>query len=161
MTNEPPNPADRPNRIPWPPILLAAVVIGAFALDAVMPVTWPGLNDGPARTIGACIGLAGLLLVAWAVSTLLAHDTTFMPDQPVTHLVTSGPYAWRRNPIYLGEILMLFGAAELTKNVWFIILAAAFAVLITVLQIVPEERHLEARFGNAWRDYAARTKRWI
>jgi protein-S-isoprenylcysteine O-methyltransferase Ste14 len=58
-------------------------------------------------------------------------------------------------------VFLLFGVAELTRNVWFVILAFAFAGLVTLLQIIPEERHLEARFGQDWRDYAARTRRWI
>ena len=55
----------------------------------------------------------------------------------------------------------MLGAAELTKNVWFIITALAFAALVTWLQIIPEERHLDARFGQDYRDYKARARRWI
>ena len=51
--------------------------------------------------------------------------------------------------------------AELTKNIWFVVLAAVFAVLVTWLAILPEERHLEARFGDEFRNYKARTRRWI
>ena len=84
-----------------------------------------------------------------------------MPHQAVSHLVTSGPYAWRRNPIYLGEIMMLLGIAELTKNIWFVAFAFVFGGLITWLAILPEERHLEAKFGDAWRAYAQNTRRML
>ncbi len=67
----------------------------------------------------------------------------------------------RRNPIYIADVLMLLGVAELTKNVWFAIFAVAFVPLVTWLAILPEERHLEDRFGDTYRAYKASTRRWF
>ncbi len=155
------SPSERPSSIPWPPILLALVIAGAIGLQRNFPLDWPGVNDAPARAVGLSVGLLGCALTAWAVITLIRHNTTVMPHHGVSTLVTSGPYAWRRNPIYLGEIMMLLGLAELTKNIWFAPLALAFGGLVTLLAILPEERHLEAKFGDAWRAYADRTRRLI
>ena len=55
----------------------------------------------------------------------------------------------------------LLGVAEVTKNVWFVMGAAAFALLVTWLAILPEERHLEKRFGEAYRAYKAKSRRWL
>ena len=57
--------------------------------------------------------------------------------------------------------MILLGLAEVTKNIWFAILAPLFAILVTWLAIIPEERHLEARFGDAYRSYKERSRRWI
>ena len=76
-------------------------------------------------------------------------------------LVTDGPFRFRRNPIYLADILILLGLAELTKNIWIVILTPVFAVLMTWLAILPEERHLESRFGDAYRAYKERTRRLL
>lgn len=84
-----------------------------------------------------------------------------MPNQRSDHLVTIGPYAFRRNPIYLGEVFVMFGLAEVTSNIWFVIAGLVFAVAVTWLAILPEERHLEARFGAAWIEYKEKTRRWI
>lgn len=111
--------------------------------------------------VGRGLGAAGLALLVWAVWTLRRHGTTVLPDKAADVLVTDGPFRFRRNPIYVADILILFGIAELTQNVWFVILALPFAVLVTWLAILPEERHLEERFGDAYRDYKARTRRWI
>jgi protein-S-isoprenylcysteine O-methyltransferase Ste14 len=154
-------PEARANRVPWPPILLIVAIAVPVFLGRSLPLGWPGLDDGPARFIGRAFGLAGFAVAIWAVLTLRRHHTTVMPHGRSEALVTSGPYAWTRNPIYLGEALMLLGIAELTKNVWFVIAAAAFAITITALQILAEERHLEARFEGAYRDYKSRTRRWI
>ena len=59
------------------------------------------------------------------------------------------------------DVMILLGAAELSKNIWFVIGAAVFGVLVTVLAILPEERHLEARFGDAYRNYKQRSRRWL
>lgn len=151
----------RPSQVPWPPILLAGVILSAIALGRLLPVPWPGMDDLPARLIGFGLGGAGLLLAAWAVITLWRAGTTVRPDKGASVLVTSGPF-WRyRNPIYLADVMIMLGLAQATYNVWFAILAPAFAVLVTWLAILPEERHLEARFGDEWRAYRERSRRWI
>lgn len=152
---------ERANTFPWPPVLFVAAVLAAIVLNRVAPLGWPGLDDLAARAIGMAFGIAGVVLIVSAIWTLRAHDTTVMPDGTSTALVTSGPY-WRfRNPIYLGEVFVMFGLAELSKNIWFVIAAFAFAALVTQLQILAEERHLEARFGDTYRDYVKRSRRWI
>ena len=151
----------RANTIPWPPILLVAALSAALGLGSLWPLPWPGQDDGPARFIGLSFAVLGIVLTAWAVASLIQHNTTVMPDRRSDTLVTSGPYRFMRNPIYLGETFMLLGAAEVTKNIWFAAAAAGFAVSVTMLQILSEERHLEARFGDAYRTYKAATRRWI
>lgn len=153
--------AERPSRVPWPPILLVAVIVPAIALGYLVPLAWPGLDDTPARLIGRGIGLAGIALLVWAILTLRRAGTTVLPDVGATSLVTSGPYRRFRNPIYLADAMILLGVAELTKNVWLVVAAALFAALVTWLAILPEERHLERKFGQAYRDYKAKSRRWI
>jgi protein-S-isoprenylcysteine O-methyltransferase Ste14 len=114
-----------------------------------------------AHIAGLGLGLAGLALVVWAAVTLRRHGTTILPDKAADVLVTDGPFRFRRNPIYIGHVLMLLGAAEITHNIWFAILAVPYIPLVTWLAVLPEERHLEARFGDAYRAYKARTRRWI
>lgn len=141
-------------------LLLAAVVL-AFLLQYVFPLTWPGLDDRPAQIVGIAIGLGGFLLIVWAAFTLAREKTTVMPHQASEKLVISGPYKYRRNPIYVADVMILLGLAELSKNIWLVAAAIAFVPLVTWLAILPEERHLEARFGDDYRDYKQRTRRWI
>ncbi len=152
---------DKPSSVPWPPIVLAALVGMAIALARVYPLDWPGINDLPARVIGGGIGLLGIALLIWSIVTLRRHDTTVMPHAGSEVLVTDGPYRFRRNPIYIADVLILLGLAEITKNVWFVAAAITFVPVITWLAIIPEEKHLEARFGDAYRAYKAKTRRWI
>lgn len=153
--------ATRANSVPWPPVLFVAAIAAAFALDWGRPIAWPGMDDMAARLLGYSFGIASIVLVVSAIRELRRANTTVMPDGVSSALVTTGPYAYFRNPIYLGEVLLLLCAAEIMKNVWFVLAAAVFAVLVTVLQILPEERHLTARFGDAYDAYRSRTRRWI
>ena len=155
------DPIDTPNTVPWPPILLVVVVVAAALLIRVAPLPWPGLDDVYARFVGLAIGAAGLGLIGWAAVTMWRHKTTVLPNRGVSELVTEGPFRWRRNPIYLGDALVLLGVAEMTKNIWFAILVPVFMVLVTWLAILPEERHLEAKFGDRLRAYRDSTRRWI
>ncbi len=153
--------AARPSRIPWPPILLVGVMVGAVVLGRLRPLPWPGLDDAAARAVGLGLGAAGIVLLVVAILTLRRHRTTFMPDAGASVLVTSGPYRRLRNPIYLADCLILLGIAEVTKNVWFVAASVAFAILVTWLAIRPEEHHLEMRFGEDYLDYKAKTRRWL
>ncbi|MBU1212441.1 MAG: isoprenylcysteine carboxylmethyltransferase family protein [Alphaproteobacteria bacterium] len=162
MTNEhATGAADRPSRIPWPPLLIIATVIASVALGQLVALPWPGIDDFPARAIGIGVGVLGAALIFWGAYSLMRHDTTVMPHKGSTALATSGPFRWLRNPIYLGDVLIFLAAGEITKNIWFVLLAPAFAGLVTWLAILPEERYLEAKFGDAYRQYKARTRRWI
>lgn len=163
MTNDSPTaaPVERANTFPWPPVLLVLAIAAAVLAGRYTPLPWPGMNDAPAHIVGLLIGALGLVLIIAAVLTLMRHGTTVMPDKISTALVTSGPYGMFRNPIYLGEVMALLGTAEVTKNIWFAAAALGFGLLVTWLQIIPEERHLEARFGRDYLDYKQRARRWI
>lgn len=150
-----------PSAVPWPPLLFAGAIAAPVILASLWPLSWPGLDDLAARIIGLGIGALGVLLAAWALVTLRCAGTTVRPDRPSTALVASGPYRRYRNPIYVADVMMLLGLAELTKNIWFVAFAALFAVLVTHLAIIPEENHLESRFGDDFIAYKERTRRWI
>jgi protein-S-isoprenylcysteine O-methyltransferase Ste14 len=150
-----------PSAIPWPPILFAGGIVAAIVLDRFYPLPWPGLNDLPARIVGYGFGVAGLALMGWGFLTLQRAETTVLPHKRADRLVTEGAFAFRRNPIYMGEVLVFLGLAQVMGNVWMAIMAPLFAIAILVLAILPEERHLEARFGEAYLAYKARTRRWF
>ena len=153
--------AQRPSRIAWPPLLIAAALASAILMGKLHPLPWPGLNDLPAQIIGYGLGGLGLLLAGWGFLTLHRANTTALPHKEVKQLVTNGAFGFRRNPIYMGEVLIFLGLAQATGNVWMAIVAVPLALLLLVLAILPEERHLEARFGEEYLAYKARTRRWF
>jgi protein-S-isoprenylcysteine O-methyltransferase Ste14 len=151
----------RASALPWPPILLAAALGAGLVLGRLYPLPWPGLDDLAARVVGYALGAAGIALAAWGVFTLYRAETTVLPHKRVDRLVTHGAFRFRRNPIYMGEVLILLGLAQVTGNIWLAIMAPLFALAVLWLAILPEERHLEARFGEVYLEYKERTRRWF
>ena len=157
-----PRQEDRPSPIPWPPIILVAALALGFALHAVLPIGWlAGAAREVLRWIGAAAILAALAVFAWSFATLRRHRTTFRVDRPATALVTEGPFRHSRNPIYAAMVALIAGAGLAAGNLWLILLAPVAAVLRQRLAVEPEEQHLAARFGEAWRAYAATVRRWL
>lgn len=153
---------DRPNTIPWPPLLYAGTALVAIGLNVLAPLPWPG---GTAATVLAAAGLALVIAgLALDIGTMLAfarHRTTVLPHRGATRLITTGPFRFSRNPIYLANGLLVAGAGLIFGSLWLVLAAFAGAALTRRLAIDREEQHLALRFGRDWGDYAARTPRWL
>lgn len=148
-----------PSSVPWPPALLAAGLIGGLLLHNVYPL---GFARGFAGVwLGAGLVGAALAIDFWVFAIFKRANTNIRPDRPAHALVTDGPFKWSRNPIYVGNVMILLGVGLMVNSWWFVPMAILFAVLVTRLAIVREEAHLQAQFGDAWADYAAQTRRWI
>lgn len=153
---------ERPNQIPWPPILLVGVVAFALLLHWIVP-TGSFIASVPEswRPVGAAVAIAGVFWDIWAMVTMAQARTNILPHRAAGHLISSGPFAISRNPIYLGNTVLLAGLALALDNLWFLISAMDFAVLVYVFAIKREEAHMALRFGEEWRAYAARVPRWV
>jgi protein-S-isoprenylcysteine O-methyltransferase Ste14 len=114
-----------------------------------------------ARAIGGLTMAAGLGFDIAAMFWMHRQRANILPNRAATALVTTGPFAVSRNPIYLGNALLIAGAAPVLDNPWFLPAAVIAAFAVGRLAIRREEAHLAVRFGDAWRDYAKRTPRWL
>jgi protein-S-isoprenylcysteine O-methyltransferase Ste14 len=151
-------PLETPNRIPWPPILLV-ICIGIGAASLLLP-----LRFGPVfgqRVVGAALLVVGVAFVGWAFLHFRANRANIRPNRPADLLMTDGPFAWSRNPIYCGEVIALTGLALLLGAPGFLFAAASLALLVTEMGIKREEAHLAAKFGADWRTYAEKVRRWL
>jgi protein-S-isoprenylcysteine O-methyltransferase Ste14 len=158
-----PDPAERPNTIYWPPLAYLTALILPSILLRLVPLPIVEL-DGYAEDAMVGVGLAlfatGFTIDILALRSFKGAGTPFDPTARAEKLVTFGLYNRSRNPMYLGAMIGFLGLAIASGNVWrYIALPPLFWVLHN-LAILREEAHLEARFGDAWREYAARTKRW-
>ena len=148
--------AAAPNTIPWPPILYAGSAAAAVVAGLLAP-----LDPGMASTAGWGIVALGFGLDVWAMATMARARANILPHRAATALVTHGPFRLSRNPIYVGNTVVLAGLALAVGNLWFLPAAAVAALLTQRLAIVREETHLAALFGDEWTAYAARTRRWL
>lgn len=152
----------RPNTFPWPPLVYFAAAAIAVLLDAFYPLPWI------TRPMSDILFAAGLLIalaalgIAWsAVSTMRKAKTAIAAHRGAEHLVTAGAFSFTRNPIYFSATLLILAVGLIAGNVWFLLLAVVAAFTTQKLAIEREEKHLEARFGKKYRDYAKRVRRWI
>ncbi len=83
------------------------------------------------------------------------------PSQPTTTIVDSGPYRLTRNPIYLGMMLGLIGVAIALNSLWLLLTLVPFALVIRYGVVAREEAYLERKFGDVYRRYRARIRRWL
>jgi protein-S-isoprenylcysteine O-methyltransferase Ste14 len=145
------------------PILLfpAAVLVG-LALDRMLPLPFPlPAGDLVRWIIAGALALTGLALFAAGVRNF-SHAATPLPtNQPARVLVTTGIYRWTRNPIYLGFFLVYAGIGAAAQSPWILILTLPLAIMIRYGVVSHEEAYLERRFGDAYRDYEARVRRWL
>lgn len=149
-------------RIPWPPLVYAVAIAAAVALGLLVPLPWIA---GPLGDILFAVGWLAILAVAalWvtAVRAMKAARTTLNPTGEPAHLVTGGPFAITRNPIYLANTLLMIGIGLVAGAAWFIVLALAAAFATQKLAIDFEEKVLSTKFGKKYKDYAKRVRRWI
>jgi protein-S-isoprenylcysteine O-methyltransferase Ste14 len=151
----------KPLAFPWPPLIYGAAIAVAFLLQAYFPIAVAETNIWFARAAGGVLILSAAVLDVWAMRTLLDNHTTILPNRCSTHLVTSGPYRYTRNPIYLGYTLATAGLGLAVLNPWCIVTAMLAAGLTSIVAIKREELHLLSRFGIDFERYCNGTTRWI
>lgn len=154
--------ATGPSRVPWPPIVYIAALAVAIILAYLVPLPWitEPISD-LLFAAGIILVLVAVAMIALAFQALKRASTTVRPDRPAEHLVTDGPFALTRNPLYLADTIALIGIGLIAGSAWFLILAIIAAFATQKLAIEREERHLDTRFGKKYRDYCRRVRRWI
>jgi protein-S-isoprenylcysteine O-methyltransferase Ste14 len=152
--------ADTANVIVRPPIAWALAVLVGLALDWLMPLSFVPAAV-PARGLGALIFALALALVAWAIATMTRAGSNVPTSLPTTTIVDAGPYRFTRNPIYLGMVLGLVGLAIAFNSLWLLLTLAPFAVVIRYGVVAREEAYLERKFGDLYRRYRSRVRRWL
>lgn len=103
----------------------------------------------------------GLLLGVSAIGLFRRAGTNVNPNQPVTSLVFDGPYRFTRNPMYLGLTCLYLAAALFARSMWACVLIIVVLLVIRFAVIAREERYLDIKFGDEYRSYRARVRRWL
>jgi protein-S-isoprenylcysteine O-methyltransferase Ste14 len=152
--------ADTAQVIIRPPLAWGLAVIVGLALNWLVPLPFLPA-DLPARWLGAMVFVLALGLFVWAIVTITRAGSNVPTNLPTTTIVASGPYRFTRNPIYLGMFLGLIGLAIAFDNLWLLLMLVPFALVIRYGVVVREEDYLERKFGDAYRGYRSRVRRWL
>lgn len=155
----PPATNKRPQTLLPPPGVYAA----GLALGWFLQQHFPWSFQLP-HLLRACVwGILGfgILLIAWAVLTLWRHRTTVNPYGSASRLVTAGPFAFSRNPIYLADMLLYFAISSLMQSGWPFLFIPAVWVIMRYAVIAHEEKHLLTVFGTEYSNYCLCVERWL
>ena len=150
----------RPRTLILPPAPYAAALLGGWWLDRNFhALTWDwGMATRPLGWLLLSIGLG---LFAWTLATFWLRRTTVNPYKAASSLCTDGPFRFSRNPIYVGDWFILIGASLLLATWWPLLFAPLIWVMLRYGVIRHEEAHLEAKFGEPYRKYTTRVRRWL
>jgi len=151
-----------PVRFP-PPLIAIITVLAGYGLGRLAPV-FPEFGFPAAERYwigGGIVVVAASLLGAWPLLQFKRSGQDPKPWTPSPELVLQGPYRFTRNPMYLMMLIACVGFAFILNTAWILILMPACAVSIHYAAIRHEEAYLERRFGDAYRNYRTRVRRWI
>lgn len=152
-------PPDAPDVLTFPPIIFAVFFVIGYVTDRAFPSDI-GISSIRYAVGGVLIGLS-IILAGWGLAHFARAKTHVDVRKPATTLVTGGPYRLSRNPMYLALSLLYAG------------FAVAFLLPVTLVLLIPclvvlylgvirrEEAYLDRKFGEAYRNYRSRVRRWL
>jgi len=148
------------HKIP-PPVVGVLVAAGMWSIAALGPQL--PLSPLTKYVIAAIFAATGLALDVLGILSFRRAHTTVNPLKPerASSMVTSGIYRFTRNPMYLGMLMLLLAWAVYLGALLPLMGPLAFVLYITRFQIRPEERALQAVFGEEYLAYASRVRRWL
>ncbi|MBF0562262.1 MAG: isoprenylcysteine carboxylmethyltransferase family protein [Alphaproteobacteria bacterium] len=117
-------------------------------------------EDG-SRWIGGAFIVTAIVVAGLAVRTMTRAQTAVNPHGPTTAIVTDGPFRYTRNPLYLSLVLIFLGVSACLDSLSMLVLVIPFMAVLIWGVIPREEPYLEAKFGDEYRTYKARVRRWL
>ena len=144
-----------------PPLVVATV--GALMWAVERKLEFGKFEFALQAAVAGVLLILGLLLMFVAVASFVAVKTTINPLRPAraSSLVTTGIFGLSRNPIYLGDLLVLAAFGVWLGNITNVALLGAFVGYMNRFQVIPEERALTQVFGERYIAYCSRVRRWL
>jgi protein-S-isoprenylcysteine O-methyltransferase Ste14 len=151
---------DNANVVIHPPIAWGLAVLAGLALQWLMPLRFTPAAV-PVGWIGGAVFVLALALLVWAIATMTRAGSNVPTNRPTTTIVDAGPYGFTRNPIYVGMMVGLIGLAIGFDSLWVLMMLVPFGLVIRYGVVAREEAYLERKFGDTYRGYRARVRRWL
>jgi len=141
-----------------PPIVYLVSILAGFALNAVSRVR---IVPSAIEPIGVLLILLAVALFVLSVREFQRARTPIRTRKPVTKVLTTGPYRFSRNPIYLSFTLLQLGLGIWANSAWVVGMLIPTLVLMSYGVIAREERYMTQKFGDEYLRYRASVRRWI
>ena len=150
---------DHPGVLVPPPVLFGGAIILGLILQGQSK--WFFAPVFVQHMLGPLLVVFGILLAAWAAATFLEAGTNVLPHKPSHAVVTSGPFRFSRNPMYVGLVMVTLGAAMIANTVWILILLVPAVLILDRGVIIREEAYLARKFGDPYLGYCRNVRRWL
>jgi protein-S-isoprenylcysteine O-methyltransferase Ste14 len=147
-------------RFPPPLVWLGGVILGLIIHYFVMPISFPIARTARFALSGALLGL-GVGLPLSARGLFKKTGQSVRPWAPTPQLIFDGPYRFTRNPMYVGLTLFEIGLGLLLNSVWVSALALPALGIVHFIAVLPEEKYLSEKFGDSYRNYLGRVRRYL
>ena len=143
----------------------ALTIVPPLAAGLLLHFLWMQLRFFPEWWIGHVVGwplvVTGQLFSEWAKRTMLRAGVDPNPYEPTPAIVATGPYAVSRNPLYVSATGIYVGIAFVVNTIWPIVFLPFGIAMLYYGVIAREERYMEKVFGDEYRQYKARVRRWV
>lgn len=144
-----------------PPALFMLCFAAASLGERLRPWSLHWFDHRPGLWAGAVILVVAASFGSWAFYEMSRHHTPIEPGQVPKKLVTTGPFRFTRNPLYVMLVLIMAAVGLMMRSAWFFIGTAALLALLDRLVITREERLIREHFGEEYAAYAAKVRRWV
>ena len=151
--------ADNPGVVVLPPLLYAFALVVVFALCWFWPT--PIFDHGVALWPGIALIVLAVAIATWGKRNMQAAGTNVNPMQPTTAVVTTGPFRFSRNPLYVALTLFYLGLTLAFNMWWGIVVLIPLLIIMHYGVILREERYLEHKFGETYRQYRSTVRRYL
>ena len=151
--------ADNAGVVVRPPLLYLAAIAAGLVAHRIWPVhIVPPALGVPA---GLALSLAALLLFVLSIREFRTARTSVKTYEPTSAIITTGPYRFSRNPIYLSFTVLQLGVALSTNSLWVVATLVPTLLVMSHGVIDREERYLAGKFGEPYLRYRATVRRWL
>jgi protein-S-isoprenylcysteine O-methyltransferase Ste14 len=155
-------PEERGARVSFPPplVFLGGLLLGLAANQWVRPAPF-GVSRTVSITVGVLLMVVALVLVVSARILFSRTRQSPIPWKPTPELIFSGPYRFTRNPMYVGVTTFEFGLGLALNNLWIAAFGLWALLIVHVIAVRPEEAYLSEKFGDSYRTYLTRVRRYL
>ncbi len=142
-----------------PPLIFLIIMAVTFGINYLHPLT---IGEAPfIGMLGKLFLLLSILILVYALYLFIKAKTHIEPWRPTSSIITSGLFAYSRNPIYFAFCTLTIGISIVLNNLWMLLGVIPSAYLVFIIAIKKEEQYLEKKFGDEYLEYKNKVRRWI